>query len=391
MSGGARNGREVLAELIAPLGADAFLADVYEKQPFVAPGSDPARFAHLLSVEAIDDFVSGGDVREGMLELSNHNDPVPREDYVDETGRIRTAAVAREYADGATIVLNQLHESRYPLAQLVRAMQEVFSCQVTTNIYLTPPANQGFPPHYDNHDVLVLQVSGRKLWRLWETPVDIPYRGERFEQSGFKAETVSREFTLGPGDCAYLPRGVMHDAENVGDEPSLHVTVGLFTRKWADLVLEAVSELALTEPAFRRSLPPRFASPDYDREEARAQFDALLDAVADKVEMDGAFDLLTDAFIRASRPDVRGAISAPLPSGGAYRRRPFLPWNAAEDEEGRIVLIGPGGDLVFAAADGDALERALSGEAFTAADLPGASDAQEMLGLLWSHGYLERA
>lgn len=389
MSGGATSGREVLAELIAPLDADAFLADYYEQQPLVAPGGDPTRFAHLLSAEAIDDFLSGGDVREGMIELSNHKAPVSRDSYIDETGRIRTAVVAREYGQGTTIVLNQLHENHYPLGQLARAMEEVFSSQVTTNIYLTPPANQGFPPHYDNHDVLVLQVSGRKLWRLWETPVDTPYRGERFEQSGFKAEKVSREFILGPGDCAYIPRGVMHDAENVGEEPSLHVTVGLFTKKWADLVLEAVSELALAEPAFRRSLPPGFASPDYDREEARAQFEALIGLVGENAEMDGAFDLLADAFIRARRPNVRGLITAAAPAGGRYRKRPFVPWNAAEDDEGRIVLIGAGGDILFAAADGDALERALSGEPFSAADLP-ASDPQQMVALLWSHGFLER-
>ena len=390
MAGAHRDGRAVLADLLAPLGTDRFLAEYYERQPLVACAKDPERFAGLLSVDAIDAFLASADVREGMVQLSNHHAPVDAGTYIDETGRIRTAIVAREYARGATIVINQLHESDYALGQLTRAMEEVFSAQATTNIYLTPPANQGFPPHYDNHDVLVLQVSGAKKWRLWETPVETPYRGERFEQSGFRAETISREFTLGPGDVAYIPRGVMHDAENVGEAPSLHITVGLFTKKWADLMLEAVSELALTEPSFRRSLPPRFAAPDYDRDLARASFDALVDLVAEKAGMDGAFDLLTDAFIRARRPDVRGLVSRPAPLPDArYRRRAFVPWNAAEDEEGRIVLIGPGGDIAFAPEDGDALERALSGEIFTLADLV-AEDPEAMLRLLWSHGYLER-
>ena len=65
---------------------------------------------------------------------------------------------------------------------------------------------------------------------------------------------------------------MMHDAENVGDEPSLHITVGLITKTWADLLLESISELALTSPDFRRSLPAGFADRDFDREEARAPF-----------------------------------------------------------------------------------------------------------------------
>ena len=68
-----------------------------------------------------------------------------------------------------------------------------------------------------------------------------------------------------------------HDAENVGDEPSLHITVGLITKTWADLLLESISELALNEPAFRRSLPAGFANRDFDRDRAGDHFDMLID------------------------------------------------------------------------------------------------------------------
>ena len=60
-----------------------------------------------------------------------------------------------------------------------------------------------------------------------------------------------------------------------GDAPSLHITVGLITKTWADLLLESISELALSEPGFRRSLPAGFAERDFDRELARRHFDQL--------------------------------------------------------------------------------------------------------------------
>ena len=378
-----------LAFLVAPLTAEKFLTEHYEREPLVAIHGEPSRFASLLTLARLDRFIAEADLRAGMVELANHLRPVSRDAYIFSDGRVDTAAIAREYGHGSTIVFNELHNSIPELGEFCRAVEEAFSSQVTTNVYLTPAGNQGFPPHYDNHDVFVMQVSGRKLWRLWETAVDTPYRGERFELSGFVPERVSREFVLGPGDCAYVPRGVMHDAENVGEEPSLHVTVGLFTKKWAELILEAVSEIALAEGDFRRSLPAGFATQEFDREEARRHFERLLAAVADKAEMDGAFDLLADSFVRLRRPNVAGVVLHGQPrDGDRFYARRFVPWTVAEDEDGGIVLAGPDGDIKFAAEDGDALERALSGEPFVQVDL--GERGAEVLSALWSGGYLER-
>jgi lysine-specific demethylase/histidyl-hydroxylase NO66 len=378
-----------LAFLVSPVPVETFLAQHYEREPLVSIHDDPQRFAALLTLARLDRFIAEADLRAGMVELANHHRPVSRDAYVGPEGRVDAAVVAAEYGRGSTIVFNELHGSIPELGEFCRAVEEAFSSQVTTNVYLTPAGNQGFPPHYDNHDVFVMQISGRKLWRLWETAVDTPYRGERFEQSGFVPERVSREFVLGPGDCAYVPRGVMHDAENVGEEPSLHVTVGLFTKKWAELILEAVSEIALAEPDFRRALPAGFATQEFDREAARRQFERLLAAVAAKAELDGAFDLLSDSFVRLRRPNVAGVLLHGVPGeDDRFRARRFVPWTVAEDEDGGIVLAGPGGDIKFEAATGDALERALSGEPFAQADL--GEEGALVLSALWSGGYLER-
>ena len=198
---------------------------------------------------------------------------------------------------------------------------------------------------------------------------------------------------MNPGDCIYLPRGLMHDAQSLGDEPSLHITVGLITKTWADLLLEAISELAMNEPIFRRSLPAGYADRNFDREAAARYFDEIINTISDKAEMDSAFDLLADNFIRARQPNVSGVITAsrtaPRPDD-RYRRRRYAPWNVAEDDDGKLVLIGPGGDLDFTPAEGDALERALSGAPFVAADLK-CEKPDELVQRLWAAGYLEKA
>ncbi len=389
---------DALGFLISPIGRDRFLAEIYEQKELLNLRNEPGRYADLLTLESLDHFIASADLREGMLDLANKHNRINRDAYVDEEGRVMQVAVTEEYLKGATIILPHLHSSMFNLGEFCRSLEEVFTCHVQTNIYLTPPSreegktNQGFPPHYDNHDVFVMQISGQKAWRLYGTPVTTPFRGETFEVASHEAGEATQTFTMNPGDCIYLPRGLMHDAVSMGDEPSLHITVGLITKTWADLLLESISELAISEPAFRRSLPAGYADRDFDREAAGRYFDQLIDTISDKAQMDNAFDLLADNFIRARQPNVSGVITASRVASkpdDRYRRRRYAPWNVAEDEGGKLVLIGPGGDLDFAQEEGDALELALGGAPFVVADLK-CEKPDELLQRLWAAGYLER-
>ncbi|MGZ8335083.1 MAG: cupin domain-containing protein [Allosphingosinicella sp.] len=381
---------DALGFLIAPETRETFLEKYYERGALFAIRGEPRRYADLLTIDTLDHFIASADLREGMVDLTSQKTRIVPDSYIDDRGRVSSVAVAEHYMRGATIILPSLHDSMHNLGEFCRSLEEVFSCHVQTNIYLTPSGNQGFPTHYDNHDVFVMQVAGAKSWRLYGAPVEIPYRGEGFERGRHEPGEVTQTFTLSAGDCVYMPRGVMHDAENVGDEPSLHITVGLITKTWADLMLEAISELALAEPDFRRSLPAGFAARDFDRDVARQHFDRLTQLIADKASMDGAFDLLADNFMRARRPNVAGVIASAqsLTESDRFRRRRYVPWTLADDD-GKPVLVGPGGDLDLKAEDADALDVALSGAPFQASDLK-CEDPVDLIRTLWAAGYLER-
>ena len=43
--------------------------------------------------------------------------------------------------------------------------------------YLTPPGTQGFAPHYDDIEAFILQLEGKKHWKLYNP---------RYEQGNFK-------------------------------------------------------------------------------------------------------------------------------------------------------------------------------------------------------------
>lgn len=389
--------QDPLGFLIAPLSPDDFFRDYYEQRPLLTARAEPLRYADMLTLAALDTFFDSADLRDGMVDLASQQVRIEREALFDRDGRARLNEIAAEYLNGATLIFPHLHESMAELGEFCRALEAVFSAHVQTNIYLTPQVqeegarNQGFPIHYDNHDVFVLQISGSKAWNFYGAPVTIPYRGEAFQVGRHDPGAITESFTLKPGDCVYVPRGLMHEAPNVGEEPSLHITVGLITKTWADLVLESVSELALAEPAFRRSLPPGFARRDFDREAAEKTFAGLTELIAERATLDNSLDLLADTFLRERRPKLAGVIAATpdVPKeGDRYRSRALVPWQLAEDV-GRLVLIGPGGDLLFDADDGSAVERALSGEPFAVDALP-SEDPARLFRRLWAGGYLER-
>lgn len=384
--------------LVDPLGyligagrEEDFFARVYEREALIVHHKAAERFAGLISLDDIDRIVTTLDLRQGQLALADASNDVDSSEYVDEAQFIDRGAVADRYRRGATIILNQAHQFDPALARLCRGLEHVFSSHVQTNIYLTPPNAQGFRTHYDNHDVFVIQVEGEKAWRLYDMPIEAPYRGEGFEPGRYEPGPLRQEFVLKPGDCAYVPRGLMHDAQTSGDKPSLHITVGLITRTWADLMLEAISEAALRSPDLRRSLPPGFAQPGFDRVAARTHLKALAKALADDVQLDPALDLMVDAFIRSRPANNRSAVRdlAAIGPTDRFQVQPRAPFRIAEDGDD-LILISPGGELKFAPVQRAALERALGGAAFGVADLS-IDKADALISTLLAYGLISRA
>jgi hypothetical protein len=383
-----------LGYLIGAERVDDFFARIFEREALIAPHNNPKKFEGLLSIARVDDIVTGTDLKEGELDLADASRQLQRGAYVDAAGYVDRGAVAELHREGATIILNQAHQLDPTLGRYCRALEHVFSTHVQTNLYLTPPNAQGFRTHYDNHDVLVIQIAGEKAWRLYDMPVDTPYRGEGFEAGAHETGELRQEFVLKAGDCAYVPRGLMHDAMTSGTEASLHITVGLIARTWADLVLEAVSEVALKLPELRRSLPAGYVQPGFDREPWRAHLRKLGETLGREIQLDGAMDLLVDNFIRSRAAGNQRAIvdaSRPIGDKDRFQRQPHAPYRVADDGDSFVVICA-GGELKFVPGARAAVERAMNGQSFTAADIAaaGALDAPGLIGRLFAYGLITR-
>lgn len=385
--------KDPLSHLISPISKPEFFKTYHEKEALLSKHNDANRFHGLLSIDRIDEIIASTELPPSSLDMVRKEPPIERSYYTFKNGNIDRGAVIRHYQEGATIILPQLHLADEILAKFCRSLENVFSSHVQTNIYLTPGSSQGFNTHFDDHDVFVIQLSGIKKWRLYQKPIDNPYRGESFNTKDYKAGELQKEFELKEGECVYIPRGLMHDAISVGEKASLHITVGLIVKKWADLMLEALSEVAIRNPKFRRSLPPGFARPGYNNKSAKIYFEKLINEFQKNSNFDEVFEVIKENFIRERTPNLRGSLigsSSNFLKERLYIRRPNLQAKLKRDELEAVIICG-GGDLRFELKAYKVLKVILSGEPFSAASLSDseADSTLEMIKKLTAFGIIE--
>lgn len=168
------------------------------------------------------------------------------------SSEIDVGAFYAQLRRGATLIVDAAHELSPPLQTLCAGLSADFTCFCQANLYASWGETQGFDVHWDDHDVFVIQVEGRKRWRLYGPTREAPLSAG--DPPDHLASSEPREdIVLEAGDLLYLPRGYWHAAVGLG-EPTLHLTVGLTRRTGIDF-LHWLAGPAAEDAAFRADLP----------------------------------------------------------------------------------------------------------------------------------------
>ena len=369
------------------LSSDEFANRVWGRKPLLTRADElGGDFTDLLSPHAVDELVSQRGLRTPFLRMAKEGTVLPPKQFTrgggagagigDQAADDRVLALM---ADGATLVLQGLHRMWPPLVDFGAKLADELGHPVQINAYITPPQNRGFAPHYDVHDVFVLQVSGRKRWRLHEPVVPAPLDNQNWEKSrAAVAERAAQDplldTVLEPGDALYLPRGTIHAAEALG-EISLHLTVGVHPLTRYDLV-QRLLDLAQHDPALRVSLP---MGVDLDDPAVLADdLDATVAALARFLAGASAPDLargIGDRLRQQTRPQplaplAQLAAADALTADTVLRLRPAL--RARIDQVGdKLSLVFLDRQVSLPGSAADAVKTVLAGTPFTPAQLPG--------------------
>lgn len=225
------------------------------------------------------------------------------------------------------------------------------------DIMISYAADQGgVGPHSDNYDVFLIQVEGRRRWRLSE---------RRYTEQDLLPDCplqVLREFEtdqdwlLEPGDILYLPPGVPHWGTAVGE--CMTWSVGMRGASDAELAAAWLEQLPLHEgrPHLGDSINSQTANPSQlDQEDIRHVLDTMVHALPGDSP---AFRRWLGGFLTEAKP---GFEIPPVDDTDGYAST-LAQWRARElalhrHPWARFALIHIDAETVALCSQGEALEQ----------------------------------
>ena len=163
-----------LADLLAPVSTSEFLEVFRARKRLHIAASDPTRAETLFSWRDIDTLLSEHALDENVR-LMRDGVLVPRQFYTSNEGkRLNVRAFHDLLPQGVSIVVDDVHRSIPQIGQLAAAIEREMGIHTNVNAYLSFSKGGAFKPHWDFHDVLVVQVHGNKRWRIWNAEVPHP-------------------------------------------------------------------------------------------------------------------------------------------------------------------------------------------------------------------------
>ncbi len=370
-----------LSQLLAPFDPSIFERDYYEREPLVLHRADPNYYSSLLTLDDLDHTLSVSNLRVDNIRVVVDGAETPITELCASCGKNgkdhELELLYGRYRDGSTVVLNSLERRSEPLMNLCNSLAAETDLLAWINLYLTPVGARGFKPHYDTHDVFILQVHGSKHWRLYGSGHELPLRSQPHKKTGEDQGPPVREFDLQAGDLLYLPRGYLHDATS-NESASAHLTVGVEPFLWSVVIQEAVHSVLEEDVSFRRGFPLGFALDPDLRQEAEETAGVLLDRLRSRLSgrelvsksVESALDRrrvslrhhLTDLELIGTisldtcvrrRPELRGRISVEGDSVSLAFHGKTVQLPAAIADELRFVAEDHGGEFTPATIPGD--------------------------------------
>ena len=384
-----------LGWLLAPLKVETFLTEIWGQSHYHVSRNSPEYFDTLFDGAAsVDQLLGLFRPDRSLVRLVRSNHKKEPYNYRHSDGGLDVAGIGHDFADGYTIVLESIHRYVRAIASLLHAIEVELNFATQVNAYFTPPESQGFVAHYDEHDVLILQLSGSKIWHLYDGIDVAPRAALRHEPVAADTLPSPTDVRLEVGDVLYLPGGRVHAAEATS-EVSVHLTLGVLAPTLHLLVTRALNSLSSSDDRVHTQLPPRYL----DDPDVRAALGVLVRDVAQALEQPsvisaGLGSLADDLVRRGQSPPVGQAITNAIGIDGDVRVVKYQPLFSRVTETSDCVALHFAQLVVNAAPDhSEALQfLSKSTEPFRVCDLPGLSDAQqtELARTLIANGFLVR-
>lgn len=252
----------------------------------------------LVSWGWLEDFLNREYARPDIFRFFKNGKPIDlgRFGMIDPKGRLDRSALRPWLSQGITAIFNGLDSSSGYFWDEAVKLEQSLGAVVSIDAIGSLGTVCGLPPHYDDRDLIIVQVAGRKHWKILGTPVEAPWRKRKMPAP----ETVTDEFVMQPGDMLFVPAGLYHQC--VPLEPSLHLGALIRRPCGADLLKMVQQQWETTDPGLASRL---FV--DEGETDLQAQDVQLKEALIRRVqEMD--VTALTRAWLAQTQRSARAGL-----------------------------------------------------------------------------------
>jgi ribosomal protein L16 Arg81 hydroxylase len=371
-------------KLLFPIQSHDFDTKYFEKKYLHISRSNKDHYSNLFSRQEVEKLLNEKSFRFPALRLTKHGEEIQSSEYCTDKF-VDMVQVRKRFSEGYTIILNSVHEQHAALKDMTNDLSVHIGHPFQTNVYITPSESQGFPAHYDTHDVFVLQVTGNKTWRIYSNSSTVlPSKTMEFNAKEHHPGTEFKEIRLKQGDLLYLPRGVFHDAL-AESELSIHVTLGMLNYTWTDLIIQSVLERAKFNPEWRKSLPANYSSKSIQQEN-QLFFSTLLEDLSKNTDLELAFHQFRKNLLRNLPTPVSNILDSAqkinnIDLGTWVQHQPYKPFSLKKTAE-NISIDWAGYQVSFPAHTETTLTFVIQHQRFQLDTLPDDMDEASKLVLI---------
>lgn len=249
-----------IEELFAPLHQPEFLERYWSKD-FLFCKQGAVTFQKLFDWKSLNKALTEHRIAYPRVRLMRSGVMIPPEEFTtrrhtirgqEKTEFLNVPAINSHLVNGASLIVNAVEELDSSLKAACRKLSSAFLGHVSANAYASFGSDAGFPVHWDDHEVIVIQLTGQKRWRVFEPARKHPLADD-VEGNTQPPSNKIWEGILQPGDSLYIPRGYWHEVVPVG-EPTLHLSLSVIPPTSIDWLSWIVEKAAVFEE-LRKNIP----------------------------------------------------------------------------------------------------------------------------------------
>jgi hypothetical protein len=330
--------------LLGTLSFEAFCTTYWGKYPVLIRGRNPKLFSSLTSLSDIESYFSLPGILDDHVFLRSRQAP----------GQGKFKSIPEMYSGmraGASLHLPDVEQflaPEAPLRHLYRnTIERLQHPGHSIHCFISPPGRECLGTHYDQNEIFTLQISGSKRWKLFHRVVAVEPAGCPPDQL---AEPIA-EFSLGPGDMLYHPRGQVHEVMSE-DSVSCSVALVIAPLTWRELLSFIADDLGNTRE-FMEQLPAGLSWNNGASTQIAEEMESRLRIIAGKLPALTAGDLvnkIADDFVKRLAPPPRPRLEGLLQPGEVtLATQVQMQSNLAyriSCQDGKVLVLLAGGETI---------------------------------------------